>query len=94
MCTFPNYKLNKLQMDTTDWIGFIDVFQILLAYILNVAGRIKKEDLSFILLNLIGASLACLASILMNYLPFIILEGTWALVSLFALINWRRSKAT
>ena len=78
-------------MHTVDWIGFIGVFQILLAYILNVFGKLEKKDLTFILLNLIGASLACLASILMKYMPFIILEGVWALVSLIALLNYKRA---
>lgn len=76
-------------MNNIDWIGFIGVFQILVAYILNVIGRIKSKDLTFILLNLIGASMACLASILMAYLPFIILEGVWTIVSLMALLNYK-----
>ncbi len=79
-------------MNKIDWIGFIGVFQILLAYILNVVGIVKKTDLIFILLNLIGAGMACFASILMNYLPFIILEGIWALISLISLIKYKRTK--
>ena len=78
-------------MNTVDWIGFVGVFQILLAYVLNVFGKLEKKDLTFILLNLIGASLACLASILMKYMPFIILEGVWALVSLIALLKYKRA---
>lgn len=74
-------------MNSIDWIGFIGVFQILLAYILNVTGKLKSKDVLFILLNLTGASMACLASILLNYMPFIILEGVWAFVSLIALIK-------
>ncbi len=77
-------------MNTVDWIGFIGVFQILLAYVLNIFGKLEKKDLSFILLNLIGAGMACWASILMNYVPFIILEGVWALVSLIALFKYRK----
>jgi len=74
-------------MNSIDWIGFIGVFQILLAYILNVTGKLKSKDVLFILLNLTGASMACLASILLNYVPFIILEAVWAFVSLIALIK-------
>lgn len=74
-------------MTHTDWIGFIGVFLILLAYILNVTGKLQSSSLSFILLNLFGAGLACLASVLMDYLPFIILEGVWAIVSLIALLK-------
>lgn len=79
-------------MDLVDWVGFAGVFQILLAYILNVSKKITNESLAFILLNLIGATMACLASILMNYLPFIILEAVWAIVSLIALIKYFRTK--
>jgi hypothetical protein len=79
-------------MNKVDWIGFIGVFQILLAYILNVVGKVEKTDLIFILLNLIGAGMACFASILMNYLPFIILEGIWAFISLISLIRYKRAK--
>jgi hypothetical protein len=77
-------------MNTVDWIGFIGVFQILLAYMLNVMGKVDHKDLSFILLNLIGAGMACLSSILLNYLPFIILEGVWTLISLVSLLKYKR----
>ncbi len=77
-------------MNNIDWIGFAGVFQILLAYVLSIFGILDKKDLIFILLNLIGASMACLASILMNYLPFIILEAVWAIVSLFSLLKYKR----
>ena len=77
-------------MNTVDWLGFVGVFQILLAYVLNIFGKLEKNDLTFILLNLIGASLACLASIIMKYMPFIILEGVWAFVSLITLLKYKK----
>ncbi|MDB4293548.1 hypothetical protein N9954_09095 [Maribacter sp.] len=77
-------------MNIVDWIGFIGVFLILLAYILNVIGKLKNTDLAFILLNLIGAAIACFASILMAYVPFILLEGVWTMVSLFALFKYKK----
>ncbi|PTM07948.1 MAG: hypothetical protein DA407_09385 [Bacteroidetes bacterium] len=79
-------------MQTVDWLGFIGVFQILLAYFLNVIGRISHKSLAFILLNLFGATMACLASIILNYLPFIILEGIWALIALYSLIKYKKPK--
>ena len=79
-------------MTTIDWIGFIGVFQILIAYFLNVIGKISNNNITFILLNLIGATMACLASILLNYWPFIILEAVWALVSMYSLIKYLRPK--
>ena len=77
-------------MTITDWIGFLGVFQILLAYFLNVFGMIKNHGLLFILLNLIGSMMACLASVLLNYWPFII-EGAWAIISLISLIKYKPS---
>ncbi|WP_104734548.1 CBU_0592 family membrane protein [Hanstruepera ponticola] len=74
-------------MTFIDWLGFIGVFLILLAYFLNVSGKLKSTDLPFILLNLIGAGIACLASILLHYIPFILLEGAWTLISAFTLFK-------
>ena len=78
-------------MNAVDWIGFIGVFQILLAYMLNVMGKVSHKDLSFILLNLIGAGMACLSSILLNYWPFIILEAVWTIISFISLLKYKNS---
>jgi len=77
-------------MTITDWLGFLGVFQILLAYIFNVSGKVDNKSLLFILLNFTGAGMACFASILLNYWPFIVLEGVWSMVSLFSLLRYRR----
>ncbi len=79
-------------MTAIDWIGSIGVFQILLAYILNVTGRTKTTELPFILLNTVGAGMACIASILLNYVPFIVLEGAWTLVSVLSLYRYLKGK--
>lgn len=78
-------------MQAVDWLGFIGVFQILLAYFLNVTGRVSNNSLAFILLNLVGAIMACAASILLDYLPFIILEGIWSLIALYSFIKYKKS---
>ncbi|SDW80795.1 hypothetical protein SAMN05444411_102217 [Lutibacter oricola] len=78
-------------MNTTDWLGFIGVFLILLAYVLNVTNKLTTTSVWFILLNLIGASIACLASVLIKYMPFVLLEGIWASISLYSLINHLRA---
>ena len=75
-------------MVLSDWIGSIGVFLILVAYFLNVKAVISTTHLAFILLNLVGAGLACLASVIISYVPFIILEAVWAFISLLALINY------
>ena len=74
-------------MSYNDIIGTIGVSIILIAYFLNIFGLIPKEGFLFFILNILGATIACYASILINYKPFIILEGTWAIVSLFGLMK-------
>lgn len=77
-------------MSPTDYLGFAGVSLILLAFFLNLKKVIPTESLWYILLNTVGAALACLASILMQYLPFVVLEGVWLIVSGRAL--WKRWK--
>jgi hypothetical protein len=79
-------------MHSTDWIGFVGVTILLVAYFLNLIDKIKTESFIYIFLNFIGAGIACVASILLDYLPFIILEGSWALVSAYGLINYFMKK--
>ncbi|WP_298367159.1 hypothetical protein [uncultured Lutibacter sp.] len=81
-------------MNFSDWLGFIGVSLILVAYILNVYNKILNNSLPFLLLNFFGAGIACIASILINYIPFIILEGIWALISLNSLLKIYINKAT
>ncbi len=82
------FVLIFVQMNSIDWIGFIGVFLILLAFYLNIRDKLSHTDLTYILLNLVGALMACFASILLNYIPFVILEGIWAVVSLISLFNY------
>jgi nicotinamide riboside transporter PnuC len=75
-------------MTTTDWIGFIGVTILLVAFFLNITDKIKKDSLVYLSMNFVGAGIACLASVLLKYIPFIILEGSWTLVSAYGLIKY------
>lgn len=74
-------------MSTTDMIGTVGVGLILIAYFLNIFSLIKKDGVLFYVMNIIGASIACFASVLISFWPFIILEGTWAIVSVIGLLK-------
>ena len=74
-------------MTFADWIGFTGVSILLLAFLLNQFKKIENDSHVYILLNFLGAGLACIASVLINYWPFIILEGAWTLASL---VSWIR----
>jgi hypothetical protein len=81
-----------MQLNINDWIGFTGVAILLLAFLLNLLKKISSNSLLYILMNIVGAVLACLASWLINYVPFVILEASWTVVSLVALINYVRQK--
>ena len=74
-------------MTYNDIIGTIGVALILIAYFLNTEALIPINGKFFYVINIIGAALACYASYLISYWPFVILEGTWTLVSLYGLMR-------
>jgi hypothetical protein len=74
-------------MTLTDWIGTLGVAMLLFAYFLQLTNKISKDGFTYILLNISGSLVACIASIMLDYIPFIVLELAWALVSIFALLK-------
>ncbi|WP_284650891.1 CBU_0592 family membrane protein [Flavobacterium terrisoli] len=74
-------------MSTDEIIGTIGVGTILIAYFLNIFSLIKKEGVLFYVMNIVGAGIACFASVLISFWPFIILEGTWVVVSVIGLLK-------
>jgi hypothetical protein len=81
-------------MTYNDIIGSIGVAMILIAYFLNTENLIPVNGKFFYVVNIIGAALACYASYLIAYWPFVILEGTWTLVSVYGLMRAMRIKIT
>jgi hypothetical protein len=80
-------------MNITDWIGFIGVALLLVAFFLNLTKRISQDSMTYVLLNFFGAAIAGVASAMLHYVPFIILEAVWTVVSLVAIINYFRKGA-
>lgn len=74
-------------MTYIDLIGTTGVFLILLAYFLLILHKTTRDSYLYLMMNATGAALACLASVLLNYWPFIVLEAAWTLVSVAAIIN-------
>ncbi len=74
-------------MTFPDIIGTIGVSLLLLAFFMNLFGIISQDKKAYILMNLLGAAIACYASVLIGFVPFIILEGTWGFVALIALVR-------
>lgn len=83
-----------MNFELSDWTGFVGVAILLIAFLLNILGKIERNKLTYIIMNIVGAGLACLASWMINYLPFVILEATWTVVSIIALFGFFRRKVT
>ena len=77
-------------MSDSDLIGSIGVAILLVAFLLNVLGRLDSSSRAYAAMNLAGAGLACYASLLIDYYPFVVLEGAWALVAVVGLIRGPR----
>jgi hypothetical protein len=68
-------------------VGSIGVGLLLIAYLLNLIKRVSQDSRIYTTLNVVGAGLACYSSYLISFIPFIILEGVWLVVSAIALIK-------
>lgn len=68
------------------FISVLGAVQILAAYILGQIGRMKTGSPAYNLLNFLGSGLLAFVAVLEVNWGFILLEGTWALVSLVALL--------
>ena len=70
-----------------DWIGSTGVALLLLAFALNLTGHLRHESLTYPAMNAIGAGLAAYASWLIDYMPFVALEGLWMAVSTVTIVR-------
>jgi hypothetical protein len=68
-------------------VGFLGVAILLLAFFLNLFRWLRADGAIYLGLNLVGAALACWSSYLIEFLPFVILEGVWAIVAAAALVR-------
>ena len=74
-------------MKLSDIIASIGVIILLIAFLLNLYKKLPAENKTYSLLNLIGAGICCFASWMVNFYPFVILEGAWAFVALVSLFK-------
>lgn len=68
-------------------IGLIGVSLLLLAFFLNLFKFLRPESYLYLMLNLVGGALACYSSYLINFVPFVVLEGTWAAVAAIGVVR-------
>lgn len=79
-------------MEPSTIIGTVGVSLLLLAYFLNLFRLIRQSSLAYIVLNIFGAAIACVASIMIEFVPFIVLEIIWVIVGLAGIYGYYRNK--
>jgi hypothetical protein len=68
-------------------IGFVGVALLLAAFLANLFHLLRADGHAYMGLNFAGAALACYSSWLIGFMPFVLLEGVWAVVALAGIVR-------
>lgn len=74
-------------MNAGELTGTLGVSLLLLAFAFNLAGKWSAKAWPYLLTNTVGALLACISSVLIEFWPFVILEGVWTIFSFRMLLK-------
>ena len=80
-------------MDTLQVLSLLGAVQVLFAYIASQAGRMSLASRQYSALNALGSGLLAYVALREVNYGFILLEGVWALVSIYGLLFPRRMGA-
>lgn len=68
-------------------IALVGSLLVLGAYIASQRGALRAEQRTYIALNFLGAGILAAVAIVERQWGFLLLEGTWALVSVYSLVR-------
>lgn len=68
-------------------ISVVGALSILGAYAANLAGWLGTNNLSYSVANFVGSAILTFIAVLDQQIGFILLEGVWALVSLWGMVR-------
>lgn len=74
-------------MKTSDIIASIGVIILLIAFLLNMFKKVSAQTRLYTGMNFVGASMCGLSSYMINFYPFVVLEGIWAAFALYSFFN-------
>lgn len=81
-----------MELSFTDLIGIIGVFIIMIVYMLLHLEKMDAKDLSFSLLNTIGAFFIIISLLFDWNLASFLMESTWMLISLYGTLKYFKTK--
>jgi hypothetical protein len=74
-------------MNSSEIVGSVGVFLLLVAFLLNLFGLLSNAGVIYQALNFAGAAIACYASFMIGFRPFVVLEGIWSIVALAGIVH-------
>lgn len=78
-------------MHALDVLEIVGAITILIAFAAAQAGRLQQRTVTYQVLNLLGSGvLATIAAVQLSW-GFLLLEGSWAVISLLGLISLART---
>ncbi|HVG00397.1 MAG TPA: hypothetical protein VND68_11195 [Chloroflexia bacterium] len=73
-------------------ISLVGSLLILAAFVAGQLRKMEPSDRSYVLLNLVGSSILAIVALIEQQWGFLLLEGVWALVSLWSTLQLIRGK--
>lgn len=81
-------------MHAIDVVEIVGALTILVAFAAAQAGKLQQRTITYQLLNLLGSGVLATIAAVQHSWGFLLLEGSWAVISLLGLLNLlRREKA-
>ena len=74
-------------MHVLDVVEIVGALTVLVAFAAAQAGRLRQRTVTYQLLNLIGSGVLATIAMVQSSWGFLLLEGSWAVISLLGLIN-------
>jgi len=78
-------------MHALDILEIVGALTILIAFAAAQAGRLRQRTVTYQLLNLAGSAVLAAIAAVQSSWGFLLLEGSWAVISFIGLITLRRT---
>jgi hypothetical protein len=81
--------MREIAIQTVQILGSL---LVLTAFVAGQLRRMAPSDLAYVLLNLVGSAILAVVALIEQQWGFLLLEGVWALVSLWSTVQLMRGK--